>query len=276
MEKTSKKKKITKKEFLKKLFKGLFLGYIVVMIAMFVINGLLKDERNIYKKIGSMEPYSISIKDALNIKSYGFETYVSYLKNNDTKSAYKMLTEEYKKIISYESYLKTLENINFDTFDMKEIKMKTTNTYVATIVYEKNDVDVETKYLFYLNEINPKIITISPDNFIYGYKNTKFKMDGVELYVEECIAYIDTVRLNATLKNTSLFETMEFTNIGVGYDESINKNENIDITLAPGEERELNIEYSTNYYIPNNVKLKRFKDEETLRTYTFYFEKINR
>ena len=151
--------------------------------------------------------------------------------------------------------------------------MKAENTYVATVVYERNKIQEETTYILYLNKVNPKIITISPNKFIYGYSDLKFNMDNVELNVDECIVYTDSIELIATLKNKSIFETLTINNIGLGYDETINKNENVDIALAPGEEKEIRLEYNTDYYIPNNIKLKRAKDEETLRTYTFYFDK---
>ena len=269
----TKKKKITKKEFLKRIFKFLFIGYAIVIIIMLLLNGVIKDKRTIQEKIGSSEPYSISIKDALNIKEYGLMTYASFLKNEKIKSAYNMLSEEYKKVVSYEEYKETLAGINFETFNMKDIKIKAENTYVATVVYEKNGEQTETTYILYLNKINPKIITISPDKFIYGYKDLKFKMDNVELKLQDCTVYTDKIKLVAKIKNTSLLETMTFNNIGVGYDTSINKNENIDIVLSPGEEKEFTVEYDSSYYIPNNIKLKRLKDDETMRTYTFYLEK---
>jgi len=272
MENTGKKKRITKKQFIKRIFKVIFFGYVIVMIAMFLINGLLEDKRTIYEKIGTLEPYSISIKDALNIKAYGLETYIDYIKNEDFKSAYDMLSKEYKDFVSYKDYLETLKGINFETFGMKEIKMKTENTYVATVVYERNEIQEETTYLLYLNKVNPKIITISPNKFIYGYHDSKYNMDNIELKVEECIVYTDSIEMTGKVKNTSLFETLKINNIGLGYDESINKNENVDITIAPGEEKEINVNYDTNYYIPNNIKLKSVKNEDTLRTYTFYFK----
>ena len=156
---------------------------------------------------------------------------------------------------------------------MKEIKLKAEGTYVATVVYERNGEEKETDYLLYLNELNPKIITISPNKFIYNFGNLKFKMDGLELKLEECNIYTDSIKMTAIIKNTSLFDTMTFTNIGVGYGENINKSQNVEFALKPGEMKEIEIDYETDYYIPNNIKIKRKMNEETLRTYTFYFEK---
>lgn len=270
MEKTAKKK--TKKQFISKLLKFLLIAYIIVIIAWVILDKYANDKRPIEQKIGSMSLSSISIKDALNIKGYSILPYADYIKAGDTKSAYNMLTEEYRAAVSYEDYLKTIEGIDFYTFDMKEIKLKAEGTYVATVVYEKNGEQTETDYLLYLNEVNPKIITISPNKFIYNYSDLKFKMDDVEVTLQECNIYTDHIEMTALIKNTSWFDTMKFTNIGVGYNDNVSKNGNVDFTLEPGEIKEIDISYETEYYIPNNIKIKRNIDDETLRTYTFYFK----
>ena len=84
--------------------------------------------------------------------------------------------EEYRKAFSYEEYLKTLEGIDFETFDMKEIKIKAENTYIATMVYEKAGEKTETDYLLYLNHINPLTIQTQIDYECNLY-------DGLIVYV---------------------------------------------------------------------------------------------
>ena len=267
-------KKAKKKSKLKKKIVKFFLFLVIILIAISAVaNNYIGDNRSIYIKIGSMEPASVSIKDALTKKGYAIMPYADYLKAGDTKSAYDMLSKEYKKTVSYDEYLKTIEDINFETFDMKQIKLKAEGTYVATVVYEENGEKKETDYLLYSNEINPNIITISPNKFICNFSNLKFKMDNVEFKINNCNIYTDNIKLNLTLKNTSLFDTATFTNIGVGYGENTSKTQNMEVILKAGESKELELEYETNYYVPNNLKVKRLMDENTLRTYTFYFEK---
>lgn len=269
-----KNKKAKRKSKLKKKIVKFFLFLVIILIAISAVaNNYIGDNRSIYTKIGSMEPASVSIKDALTKKGYAIMPYADYLKAGDTKSAYDMLSKEYKKAVSYDEYLKTIEDINFETFDMKQIKLKAEGTYVATVVYEENGEKKETDYLLYSNEINPNIITISPNKFICNFSNLKFKMDNVEFKINNCNIYTDNIKLNLTLKNTSLFDTATFTNIGVGYGENTSKTQNMEVILKAGESKELELEYETNYYVPNNLKVKRLMDENTLRTYTFYFEK---
>lgn len=266
----NKKIKTTKRQF--KLLKFVFFAYIIVLVIWLAINNYIGNERSIYQKIGSREPYSISVKDALSIKNYAIIPYSNYLKSGDTLSAYNMLTEEYKKEVSHEDYIKSIKGIDFETFDMKEIKMKADGTYVATIVYERDKEQKETQYLLFLNEINPKIIKISPNKFIYSYKDLKFKENNVELTVNGCNIYTDTINLSVTIKNKAMFDTMSFRNVGVGYGEKLNKLENVEFTLKPGEAKEITVEYETNYFIPNNIVLKRLIDGDTIRTYTFYMD----
>lgn len=273
METASKNKKNNKKTKVQwKMLKFLFFAYIIVMVIWLVINNYLGDKKSIYQKIGYREPYSVSTKDALIAKESSIVPYANYIKAGDTLSAYNMLTEEYKKATTYEEYLKTLEGIDFETFDMKEIKMKAEGTYVATIVYDRENVQEETEYLLFVNEVNPKIITISPNKFIYSFKDLKFKEDNIELTIQSCNIYIDSISMTGVVRNKSMFETMEFKNIGVGYGENSSKIENFDFSLKPGESKEIKIEYNTNYFMPNNIILKRLIDESTLRTYTFYVD----
>lgn len=274
MEKTQKNEKDNKKtsKVQWKILKFIFIAYIIVIGIWTIMNTYKEDTGDIYERIGSMQPSSISIKDALKIKGYAIMPYADYIKKGDTKSAYNMLSDDYKEYITYEDYLNEIAGIDFETFDMKEIKIKSEGTYVATIVYEKNKEEIETEYLLYLNPANPKIITISPDKFIYNFKDLNFSVNNVRFEVNDCTIYSDKIYLNAIVKNSSLFETMKFSNVGVGYGENVSKPQNVDIVLEPGEEKNIEIEYETNYYIPNNIKIKRVIDEDTLRTYTLYFE----
>lgn len=268
----NKKEKMTKTQFQKKILKIILIAYLIATIVILLVNYYIKDNESIYQKIGSMAPYSTTIKNALNIKGYSLMPYADYIKAGDTESAYEMLSEEYKKAVPYEEYLKSIEGIDFNTFDMKEIKEKSEGTYVATVVYERNGEQKETDYLLYLNKINPQIITISPNKFIYSFNDSNFNMDNIELKMQKCEIYTDNIKITALIKNTSFFDTMTFTSISVGYGEDTNKSQDVDFTLASGETKEIEISYETNYFIPNNIKIKRKLDEETLRTYTFYFE----
>ncbi len=266
----NKRIKTTKRQF--KILKFVFFAYIIVLVIWLAINNYLGNEKSIYQKIGSREPYSVSVKDALNIKNYAIIPYSNYLKSGDTLSAYNMLTEEYKKEISHEEFIESISGIDFNTFDMKEIKMKAEGTYVATVVYEKDGESKETKYLLFLNEINPKIIKMSPNKFIYSFEDLKFKEDKIEVSVQSCNIYTDAINLSITVKNKSMFDTMSFKNIGVGYGEKLSKLENVEFDLKPGESKEFTLDYETNYFIPNNIVLKRIIEGNTLRTYTLYMD----
>lgn len=267
------KKKITKTQFQWKIVKRVFIAYLVVFIIMGLIQGAMKEEKTIEEKIGSYEPIGIPLKEALYIKSYSIMPYVDYIKSGDYDSAYDMLTKEYRDMVSKEEYLQKIEGINWDTFDMQEIHMKAQDTYVASIKYEQNGEEKETEYLLFVNAYNSKIVEISPDKFIYQYRDLIFNEDKVEVKVAECDIYINTITVKMTVKNKSLMQDMSFSGVTLGYGQNINKEVNCEFTLKPGEEKEIAFTAETSYYLPNNIKIKRIMDEETMRTYTFYFQK---
>lgn len=266
------KQKLTISQAQWKIIRVVAIAYIVVIVVMNLVKGALKDEKTIEQKIGNYEPIGITLKDALYIKTYSITPYADYLKSGDYISAYEMLTDEYRSMVSEEEYKESLAGIDFDTFDMKDIHQKTEGTYVANVIYEQNGEQKETEYLLYASDYNPANIKMSPDKFIYQYKDLGFTEDKVEVNVEECNIYIDSITLKMTVKNKSLMQEMKFSGVTLGYGKDINKEENMEFTLKPGEEKEIAFSVETSYYLPNNVKLKRVLDEETLRTYTFYFE----
>ncbi len=228
--------------------------------------------KSIYERIGTYEPYSTTAKDALFVKAYGLDSYVDGLLAGDYEYAYGRLSEDYRNFFSYEDYQKTLEGIDFSTFEVQSIKLKAENTYVADVSYKRNGETEETTYLLYKNQYHSENITISPDKFIYAYQNMNFENNPLAIAIKECAMYTDHIELEVTVKNQSSKENIELSTLILGYTEGVNLHEDISCILKPGEERKLFYTIQTNYYLPNNIKIKRKLDEETLRTYTFYFE----
>lgn len=255
-----------------KILRFLVIAYIVVFIVAGIINKYTKNEKSIMEKIGTTELYSVSIKDAMNVNIYATLLYKEYIKEQKFEAAYGMLTPEYKQIISYEDFLKSIEGIDFDTFRVETIKMKTEGTYVLDVVYDRDGVEKTTQYLVYVNPYNPEKMTISPNKFIYSYRNLNFEKDQIEVRLQECNIFIDKIKMSIVIKNKSLFKDMEFVGLGAGFGNAMNKENSMELTLKPGEEKLIEVEYDVNFYMPDNIKLKRVFNEETIRTYTFYFE----
>lgn len=255
-----------------KLLKIVLIIYIVILIFWLLINNYLKDDKTIYEKIGSMYPYSATTKDALNVKLHAILPFRDFLKNNEIESAYDMLTAEYKEYMPYDEFFKLFEDIDLDTFDLKRLDIKADGTYIATVMYERNGEKEESQYLLYMHKNNPNLITMSLDKFIYTFRDLKFNIDNTEVKIDECNVFTDNIYLKTTIKNTSSNEEITFTNIGLGYGEGINKNQDNEFTLKPGESKEIEMLYDTEFFIPNNIKIKRILDDDTLRTYTLYFK----
>lgn len=266
------KKREKTTQFQWKILRFIVIAYIVVFIVAGIINNYTKKEKNIMEKIGTTELYSVSIKDAMNVNIYGTLLYKDYIKEQRFEDAYNMLTSEYKEVVSYEDFLKSIECIDFDTFRVETIKMKTEGTYVLDVVYDRNGTEKTTQYLVYVNPYNPEKMTISPNKFIYSYRNLNFEKDQIEVRLQECNIFTDKIKMSIVVKNKSIFKDMEFISLGAGFGNAMNKQDSIELILKPGEEKLLEVEYDVNYYMPNNIKLKRILNKETLRTYTFYFE----
>lgn len=267
-----KKEKQTKTQLQWKILRFIVVSYIVVFITAGIIKHYTREEIDISTKIGHLEPHSISIKDSLNVNLYGIGMYVNYLKNNNYEEAYSMLTEEYREVFNYEDFLQSIDGIDFETFRVESLKMKAEGTYVADVSYDRNNEKKFTQYLVYVNPYNSEKMTISPNKFIYSYSDLKFEKDQIEVILKECYIYTDSIKMSVLVKNKSLFKTMEFIDLGIGYGDTISQQNDIELILEPGEENIIEAEYDVNYYVPNNIKIKRNLNDKKLRTYTFYFD----
>lgn len=266
------KEKLTVSQVEWKVLRFFLIAFLVVFLVKAILDQTIEENMNIEQKLGSYSPYSISIQDSLLIKTYHLDPYFQCIQEGNTQEAYEKLTDEYRKVISYDAYVESLEGIDASTFDVAEIKMKSDQVYVASVVYQKNGVTENVDYLLFKTGNSIESMKISPDNFIIGYENLKFHADSIDLVVNACIVYTNQITMNVYVKNTSWFKTLEFQNVGVGYDDVMDREEDTPFTLAPGEEKIMEISYDVDYYIPNNIRLKRLLDEKTIRTYTFYFE----
>ena len=110
-------KEINRLQFQWKLIKKVFVLFIIVMITSIYANKYTVNEKSIYQKIGSSSLYSAQVKEAYIIKEYGVTPYINMINSGDYVSAYSMLSDEYKDALTYEEYLKTINGIDFKTFE---------------------------------------------------------------------------------------------------------------------------------------------------------------
>ncbi len=165
---------------------------------------------------------------------------------------------------------------------MKQVKAKSDYCYEAKIVYkEKKNYSIsgderqtfETTYMLYPNEFNTENIKISPNGFLYAYHDEDFEKNGVKVHIDECIVNVDDIYIKGTIKNTAWFSKVVIQRLGVSYNGALRKVFNFPQELEKGQEVifEKTIE-NTGFLLPNSFQVERLKNEDTLRTYNFYFK----
>ena len=224
-----KKQKKAKKEArsierLKTAYKIIIALLIIAFVFWYSINIDKESKLTIYQKAGTnTSGVSVPMKDALIIREYAINQYKDLLVSNDYKAAYSMMSEEYQEYMPYEEYVKTLAGMDASTLDMQSIKQITNYAFEAKVRYKKDGEYVETIYLLYPNKYNEKKYTISPDKFLYSYKDRSFKTDGIELTMDECVVYVDYVTLKGRIKNVEWNDDIKINKLAVSYNSSLNK-----------------------------------------------------
>jgi hypothetical protein len=149
-------------------------AYIVLIIALILIKSTNDEKKNIYYKIGQNSLASVTMKDAYTIREIVIKPFAAMGKNKDYKTMYSMLTNEYKRFKTYDEYVQTLEDIDWDTFAMESIKSKEENAYEARITYRRgkeekveDKEEVHTTYMLYNSTFASDVFTISPDGYIW-------------------------------------------------------------------------------------------------------------
>jgi hypothetical protein len=184
-----------------------------------------------------------------------------------------MLTKEYKGYMNYDDYVKSLQGIDWNSFAMESIKAKTDNSFEAKVTYKKNGQEIHTTYMLYNSKLNTDVFTISPDGFVYGYFDQTIKKDGLELKVDELIAYADKVTLKASIKNTSWNSKKTVFSIDITYNSKLISHEYAMYDLDKDGEKSFSLEYDDlNYFIPNTIDVSTVEGEDNIKTVSFKLE----
>ena len=276
------------------ILKKLYTIILVCFIVLLFLNNYVKkhtiNSRSIRSLVGNNVSVNVGSKTSLLIREFSINPFVAFLKSYDYESAYKMCTDEYKKYFTLQDFTDTFSKIDVSSIALREVKAKTDLCYEAKIVYrlleDKKAVtnasgelvqvegeQFETTFMLFPSAVNSEVIRISPNKFLYGYSEETFKKDGLEVYVEKCLVYTDSVEIHATIKNNSWFSNISIHSVGVGLEEGLLRKFEFDKELAKGEEVKVErIIKDTDFFMPNNFQIERVKNEKKLRTYAFYFD----
>ena len=278
-------KKVRSNIILKTFYKIIFIVALIVIFLMYFVNKYKVSTKNIYSLIGNAVSTSINSRDALYIREFSIIPFGNFLSNGDFESAYAMCTDDYRNCFTIDEFRNLFENVDFSSFQMKEIKAKSDLCYEAVVEYKQSipsnnvsgddykEVMVEQTYLLFPNEFNTDLIKIAPNGFLYGYKDLVFEKSGIQTSIEKCIVYKNHVDLKGSIKNTAWFSKLELANIALGYDSGLVRRFDFLETIEKGETVpfEHTIE-DTTYFMPNNIQIEKIKNPTKLKVFTFYFE----
>ena len=258
---------------LKKIFSFLFVAYAIVLLMIYTKHKYEEKTKDVATKIGAGIETNITVEKTLQIKKLTIDRYKKYMLAGEYDSAYNMLTDEYKYYCDFDTFVANASTIDWSTVDVEDINAKNDYCYVATVVHRNDDQIIKTKYLLYLNRYLTDVFTISPDNFVYSYKNQDFEKSGVSLHIDECVITINDVTLVGSIKNTSWFSDISIKAVNAAYGNSLVARGELEHVLKKDEEIPFSLVYSENteFFIPDNVKIETEKGDKTV-SYSFYFK----
>lgn len=263
------KKESMKKNAMKKIIIFLAMTCIILGIIKFVLDTSVFNDIEIQNRMSSMLPTSVTVENALYVKTYSIAKYLAYIEVGEYEKAYNMFTDEYKAYKSYKDYMSDIKDIDFTTFRVQEVKELTENTFIVPVEYMQNGELLEETYLVLVNKVNDKIMKISPDRFLYSLEDKlEFSKNHIKFIIEEETVYSDKIHLKVTVKNNNLFEDINITKIGIGYNLQESKMETVNAKIEAKSSQTFEIEFSANYDVPKYLKIEREMKEVT-RTYTF-------
>ena len=264
LEEKKKKQKEKDAKFFKKIGK-LFLAVWIIAIVIFVTGtNKLTDEVDIFQKIGASDNgYSVTIKDALILEDAAINKFRDYLEKEDYVQAYNMMSKEYKEYCNtIEMFKEAFAGIDYSSIQMTEVKKKSDYAYVAGVTYVKDGKHILTQYMIYPNQYREKVYTLSPDKFLKAYKNKSYKGDGIEIQIDEVIAYTDRVSIKGSIKNAEWSKDIVLSEIAASYNESLNKWVSFTNTIKSSETAPIELETDkTNFFVPNKILVRRQKDD---------------
>lgn len=227
----------------------LFAVYLLVKKYSFSITDM---STKIGNRVGGGE---LGISDYYTLKSY-IDLYKKYIEENKYENAYGMLSYSYKSYVPYEEYLKNIKKDNVKDYVLKDIDIITDTTYDAILVTSGDE-----RHYSMIIDTNSKDGILYPDSFLkHKEVNEKVNKKKVEVVLNDYVVNIDKCTLNFKIKNNTS-DTVKFSSSNLLTDkQDIVQNED-EIALNAKEEKEITIEYETDYAFPKQIALYRTTDD---------------
>ncbi len=246
-----------------KAFKKVVMILLGALIVVLFLNATISDfeesKTDIKTRIGEKTTGGeLSISEYIMLCEKTIGIYLSAGKSGDFNKTYSLLTPEYREVISFEDYVESVKNIEFDTAYIEKIDVLTPNLYQANVIYSG---DVSQDYLILLEENGYSIIL---DKFLVykdvgkeiEKKNVTYQLVSYEVYTDKCI-------FNCIITNNRKEEVL-ISKARTQDERGVDLEVDLDYTIAPGESKKMSISIDSNLFVPRVLELTRETDEKYL------------
>ena len=257
---------------MKKLPKILIILIITGIVLNILLSRYIERESDISRKLGPIwNGGQVSMYNYRAI-SKNFEYYIYHLKNKDYEKAYNLVGYGYKLYKDFETYVEDVEKVNYEELQITNVIQRT--KYMYSIIYStKSTENIENLMIF--NEENTAF-TIMPEPFLeYKEYEERIKKKNVEYELLNTINYIDKYIVNLKITNFDKKESVIISNVELVQNnvKHIKSNIKEDIKVAPGESKNIALEYETYIDFPNKIELSRqLEKTKKIETYILNIE----
>lgn len=251
------------KKFVKFVFKVvIFLFFLVVIIQI-----VLKNEPTLQEKVMYGQLQNLSTEDYMYVKIMSLDKYFNYLKENDFESAYLLLSDEYKKYMSFDEFVDYVGGINLEDVFIQNIKVKNEYCFIAEV---KVNGEIE-DYVIFMNKHNNKSLKISPNGLLdYVESNKKIRRDNLEVEVKDYVINIDNISVNLLVRNTSKNDSVKIRDFKFVIANDVEKDTGFEeLELSAQDTKELNIVADSSYDFLEGIKIAVDYTDERIKVYSF-------
>lgn len=246
-----------------KAFKKLVMMLLGLLIVVLFLNHTISDfeesKTDIQTRIGQKTTGGeLSISEYIMLCEKTIGIYLSAGRSGDFNKTYSLLTPEYREVISFEDYVESVKNIEFDTAYIEKIDILTPSLYQANVIYSG---DVNQEYLILLEEdsysiILDKFLLYKDVNKEIKKKNVIYNLVSYEVYADKCI--FNCIVTNNRKEDVIISSARMQDERGVDLETELN------YVVAPGESQKMSISIDSDLFIPSILELTRETDEKYL------------
>ena len=245
----------------------IFFAIIILIVVLYVnstLNKFVNEEFDILTTIGSEATSpKLSVNEFVLLSNKTIGVYFKWIQDGKYENAYAVLTPEYKEIVTLEDYKKNMEQIDFSSYQVKDITLKTQNMYIANVETKdgkNHEILIIMKDDSFAIVPEPFLKYVTVGNDITKDKIT-YELIGYEIDVNKCI--FDVLITNNNDERVEISSASMTTS-----DEIVIGAENGVQIIEPNSTNNISFEVKATLEIPILFSIER-NAGKTLKTYNF-------